>query len=524
MANDIAPQDEERRGMVVRKPRGFSGDTPSHYYTQLIDVCVVVEDKDYGKGIAGFSQLTGRPVIVFSNPVLSKRRQEARNAKTMTQWVNGLRIGANTFSFGPGSKVLVQDVVTRDSLPPRKIVMEGKEWMADVFLCQWISSWLAKEQINAPAEEKKNIFWGYGIAQSIPATDTHEELALFRVFLPVGPDNRFNRGNTQYPVVFSFNKLEDLLAFVDREQERLKGTFTSYMTRVIDKQSGRIVGSGEIISCYDYRTPDDKTSEVFLRNLARRLSLTYTGLEKLVGDPKYTFEVYGLMDLTPTRYLDMQGGNNNKPTLNQRVLRNANFIPRGEDGEQSELQAVPTAFRGRNDPKYDTFWLDRADIIGYVGRDAETKELSPESDIIPADSYSCTPQDESTGYIMERGLRRIYPVFKKQDGTDFKVQSMRDLARAIGCESVTFPDGRWSREVFDASWDTRAKKPEPAPAKNPEPAPAQATQAGGQRRVQQQDIPAPENARRAMQPASAPDPYEAGMPDEGYPGADEVPF
>lgn len=492
-----------RTGMMVNQRGPFSNEGRHHYYSQLIEVVDTVEDENFGGGIVGFSVLTGQPVIVFSNPVMSESRKNAKNAKSMTDWVNGLKVLGNVYTFGPGAYVFVQDIATRANQPRREIVVDGEKYSAEVLFCQWIQSWQSVEQAE---KAEKSIFWGYGIAQAIPGDEERRENVRFHVFFAKGYDNRFNEGENLYPVVFRFKNLPDLLAHIDAEAKKFSGAFTGYMARIIEDKSGKIVGQGEIISCYDYRNPQKPASEVFLYNLARRLSLTSDGVAKLLSADGYSFEVFGLMEIVPSRY--MAEDNNGKPALSEVILENQRFVPRNaprsEGGVQRELWAVPTAFRGKRNEETGAFWLDKANIIGFVGM-SKDGELSADSDIIDADAYSGTPSDPETGKILERGLERIIIPYGEGE-SQIVVDNMRNLARIIDCEFVQYPDGRWNEAFFNDNWDKRGANTPEKPVQKPA--------------AQQQSEPASQPAaqtRRRPAPAAA---QAAPAPEH----ADEVPF
>lgn len=443
----------------------------ARHQKQLIYVCHMIEDPDFGHGIVGINQITGRPTIVFFNPIPSESRKKYKNTNTMIDWVNGVNVGGRPYTIGTGSYVFVSEITYRRSIKPREVEIDGAKYDADVIFIQWLRCWSSQEIIEQG--NAKDIFTGYSICRSMYARSElgdGAEYARVDAFFPVGSDNRFNDEETgeEYPVVFSFNDLESLLAHIDEEAEKFHRAFSSYMVRMVNTENNCISDMGHIISVFDYMNPNEPASEVFAYNLARLLRTTFSGLNDFVSAEGFTFQIYGLIKLTPT--VQSERG----PSLMEEILNDPVFIPRQEsdrNSSQSRYVAVPTAFRGHVQEETGTFWIDRAEIIGRVGYDAVNQTFSELSEIIDADSYSATPNDEN-GDILERGLDRESTGFQV-NGEIIYPENVREFAKLLGCPQIEFPGGTWDINVFDSVWDDRiyeedGTEPEPAPEPEPE--------------------------------------------------------
>lgn len=441
-------------GMPVRSGRGgygSNGITPTRQQNRLLTIVRRVDDEGYGTGLLGRDIVNGKLYLVFQDPVPSESRAKSKMAKSVGDYAKGANIAGNVFTMGPGSILEVSRLVLRNNVPARSFKTEAGEEKADVIFCQWPRMWKSSEQIEKGTD--KTVIFCYAIARE-RTNDMGDTVVKLSCFSPKGPNNLFS---PEYPVVFRVNNLAELVAHIDRESEQLQSPFDDYVVRVVDNKNGMIVGAGEIVSCNNWNAPNKKRSEIFIQNLAMRLgSLTRESLEKFIGNPDYSLEIYGLFPVHPGRI----GADEGKLSLSEEISRNQHLVPRdGESGAQAAMIAAPVGLRGKTLDN-GSFWADRIVILGKIGFKPETGAYEDDSDLIAADGYSGTPLDEN-GNIAERGLGREAVSFDMGDSVK-EVVSMRDLAECMGLERVNYPDQTFDREYFVANWEG-APKPEAKP-------------------------------------------------------------
>lgn len=477
-------------GMKVKSGYRGNGDSFFHYQSIVVRIDHAVEDEEYGMGVAGINLFTREPVIIFSNPVPSERKAQATKSHTMTDWVKGLPLMGVKFTLGPKAIGFFNEISTKKSVQERPVKIEGKDVYAQVLFCQWIECWASSEAVMASSA--KDIMVGFGIAENYMShdntNDVEREMVRIHYFEPKGPHNRFNSGGTEYPVVFSFKDFDKLLECVERECS--KNGFDSFMVRMIDDASGKIAGSGMLVSVYD-STGMRSYAESFARMMSVKLGLTRTGLEQLVSAEGFTIQIFGCM-VMPCSYM---GGDNGRPSLVSRVLKMRSLFPRDEEGNIVARTAAPLALRGTL-ANNGGLWLDRLKMIGYTGGE-DNGAFNENSEIIAGDAYSGNPIFKD-GKEVERGLDRIDSVFVDENNQPVITDSIREIARLLGCKNIQYPGNDINFEYFDRVWND-SDKPFPklaAPAAQPS-HPVQEPQAAEQPKTVRRVAPAAQTAAQA---------------------------
>lgn len=493
----------------------------------VIDVRKVIEDEEWGVGLFGFAIDTGVPYLVFQDPEPSEARKKSTRVNTLADWVNGVRIDrTKVYTIGPGSVIEVSDISRYKRAMTRAVECDDETYEAEVVFAQWSSSWRALEQLDLPEEETKNIFSAYAIARVREGNEKYPEFVDLDCFFPIGPNNSFNPESAdepQYPVIFTIKSLEELIAHANDEAKNLGRPFQNYLVRAIDKQSGAIMGMGEIISCVDYNAQDRPAGEVLAQNLAATLGgLSVDGLRGLFTEDADNVEiqVIGLFRVIPSLQ-----DTNNQLSLTHRLAANRYYVPR--DGEfdaeapdhganQAAFTAVPSAIRGMTD-KFGRFWADKCIILGRIGA-----EDDKDSDIIPADAYAGTPLDEN-GVCAERGLPRKTDIsYTMPDNTQVFVDSLWRLARAFDLQRVPFPNERFDRDIHERHWlDFFGTKKPPRTAgsgRRPQSQPQQSQQSGAAKAQPAKAQPAkPAQSAGAKTQAARTQPVKPGRTSGGAP-------
>lgn len=508
-------------GMAVRGGLQ-SGDVHAHYQNMVILVDHVIDDPSYGPGVVGRNLYTGRDVVVFSNPVVSESKAKFPNAKFMRDWVRGLNFGGGKkYTVGPGAIIFVNEIMIKSNARTRVVDIHGESVTAPVYFVQWINCWRSMEAAQSGGNDK-DILIGYGIGSinNFKTRDDKEVSSVnFHFFQPQGPDNRFNRPGYDYPVVFSAHSLDELLSTIEREcADKM---FTHIMTRVIDDETGKIVGQGREINMYnkDVGVP---YAETFATKLAYALNLTRSGLERFVSLDGYTFQFFGLHSWTCSYAGDESAEAAGRRSFVTEVMENKSFFPRDENGNIFASVATPVGLRTTVDTN-GRAWIKPIKMIGFSGMKTEKNGetvFSEESEIIAADSYSGKPIFDATGKQVERGLERDDIPFNMTDDQSqaepVYADSMFSLGNIMCCKQVNYPDGtQRSYDAFLEIWDDTgqpfpyygAQQPQPAQPAPAQPQPAPAPQRAAQPQPQPATPPTatqPAPAQPAAQPRPAP--------------------